>query len=134
MLRASASTGVLVLPLQLPSRRRRFRQYTFKRCQASPCCPPQHLDRRTAELYLQQLDGWQLHEDSRGRLHLPRTWLVKSFSKGMALCNKVAAVAEREGHHPDIHLTGTDAAVACRQPGWERRGAALQTAMHTPSR
>lgn len=35
-----------------------------------------------------------------------RTWVVKNFVKGLALCGKIAEVAESEGHHPDLHLTG----------------------------
>jgi 4a-hydroxytetrahydrobiopterin dehydratase len=64
------------------------------------------LDRRTAEAYMQQLDNWELREDEQGRLHLQRTWVTKNFLKGLALCEKIAEVAEGEGHHPDLHLTG----------------------------
>ena len=35
-----------------------------------------------------------------------RTWVAKNFVKGLALCDKIGAVAEQEGHHPDLHLTG----------------------------
>lgn len=66
-------------------------------------CKP--LDRRTATTYLQQLDGWQLQEDSLGRLHLQRTYCCKSLAKALALCDRIAAVADGEGHHPDLHLT-----------------------------
>ncbi|KAL4428295.1 hypothetical protein ABPG75_002384 [Micractinium tetrahymenae] len=63
------------------------------------------LDHRTASQYLQQLDGWQLQEDSLGRLHLQRTYCCRSLAKALALCDKIAAVADSEGHHPDLHLT-----------------------------
>lgn len=39
-------------------------------------------------------------------LPLRRTWVTKSFLKGLSLCEKIAQVAEGEGHHPDVHLTG----------------------------
>ncbi|KAI7846265.1 hypothetical protein COHA_000245 [Chlorella ohadii] len=55
---------------------------------------------------MQQLDSWELREDEQGRLHLQRTWVTKNFLKGLALCDKIAEVAEGEGHHPDLHLTG----------------------------
>ncbi|HUQ71150.1 MAG TPA: 4a-hydroxytetrahydrobiopterin dehydratase, partial [Planctomycetaceae bacterium] len=33
-------------------------------------------------------------------------WVVKNFLAGMAFFEKVAEVAEAEGHHPDLHLVG----------------------------
>ncbi|KAL4423028.1 hypothetical protein ABPG77_002062 [Micractinium sp. CCAP 211/92] len=65
-------------------------------------CKP--LDRKTAAQYLQQLDGWQLQEDSQGRLHLQRSYCCGSFAQALALCDRIAAVADGEGHHPDLHL------------------------------
>uniref|UniRef100_A0A453PYL1 4a-hydroxytetrahydrobiopterin dehydratase n=4 Tax=Aegilops tauschii subsp. strangulata TaxID=200361 RepID=A0A453PYL1_AEGTS len=33
-------------------------------------------------------------------------WKVKNFVKGLEFFQLVAAVAEEEGHHPDLHLVG----------------------------
>ncbi|MEO2033719.1 MAG: 4a-hydroxytetrahydrobiopterin dehydratase [Planctomycetaceae bacterium] len=55
------------------------------------------------ERQLRLVDGWGvLHDPDRIR----RTWTVKNFVAGMKFFEKVAAVAESEGHHPDLHLHG----------------------------
>lgn len=54
-----------------------------------------------------QLDDWELREDAQGGLHLTRSWPCASFQGALALARRIAALAEREGHHPDLHLTGT---------------------------
>jgi len=54
-----------------------------------------------AEDLLRQLDeGWRLNADG----HLERTYAFKNFAQAMAFANKVAEVAEGEGHHPDLHI------------------------------
>lgn len=48
-----------------------------------------------------------------------RTWVTQNFLKGLALCEKIAEVAEGEGHHPDLHLTGQMAGLGLwRDVGW----------------
>jgi 4a-hydroxytetrahydrobiopterin dehydratase len=50
---------------------------------------------------LRQLPGWYLtHQNSRIR----KDWKMKNFLSGMAFLEKVAELAETDGHHPDIHL------------------------------
>lgn len=51
---------------------------------------------------LAQLEGWELSDGAR----IEKRWTVKNFLAGMAFLNRVAEVAESEGHHPDVHLTG----------------------------
>lgn len=54
-----------------------------------------------------QLDSaWAVQEDADGRLHLHRQWRAKNFLAGLELCRRFGDVAEAEGHHPDLHLTG----------------------------
>ena len=50
---------------------------------------------------LESLDGWEL-VDLGNRIR--KRWKVKDFLAGMAFLELVAKVAEKEGHHPDIHL------------------------------
>lgn len=46
---------------------------------------------------------WRLtHEGTRIR----RDWVMADFNVAMAFLQEVAGVAEREGHHPDLHLEG----------------------------
>src|SRR5262245_29537656 len=54
---------------------------------------------QAAEYLLKLKDGWDLHE---GKL---RRWFnFHDFKETMAFVNKVAAIAEEEGHHPDLHV------------------------------
>lgn len=59
--------------------------------------------RDEAKAQLNLLDGWRLtHEGQRIR----RDWRVKNFMAGMEFFNQCAALAEADGHHPDLHLEG----------------------------
>jgi 4a-hydroxytetrahydrobiopterin dehydratase len=63
-----------------------------------PKCP---LEQSQAQLAW--LPGWELtHEGNRIR----KDWTVKSFRAGVEFLNRVAVLAEQEGHHPDVHLEG----------------------------
>ena len=60
------------------------------------------LNRAEASALLKQVNGWALGEDAK--------WLIKQFKfsnfvETMAFANKVTPVAEREGHHPDLHIS-----------------------------
>jgi 4a-hydroxytetrahydrobiopterin dehydratase len=53
------------------------------------------------EALTQQLGGgWSVIDEH----HLEKTFPFPDFSSGLAFTNAVAAIAEAEGHHPDIHL------------------------------
>jgi 4a-hydroxytetrahydrobiopterin dehydratase len=45
--------------------------------------------------------AWALSGDGT---RIRREWVVKDFAAGMDFINRVAEVAEAEGHHPDLHL------------------------------
>jgi len=55
---------------------------------------------RTRELLKELGQGWTLN----GRGHLVRFYTFKDFAQALAFTNKVGAVAEAEGHHPDLAL------------------------------
>jgi 4a-hydroxytetrahydrobiopterin dehydratase len=44
--------------------------------------------------------GWQVVDDH----HLDKTFTFRDFAQALAFTNRVGAIAEEEGHHPDIHL------------------------------
>ena len=46
--------------------------------------------------------GWSKVE---GGLRIRREWRAKHFGAAMEFFNRVATLAEAEGHHPDLHLT-----------------------------
>ncbi len=67
-----------------------------------PCrggIPPASGDQVT-EL-LGQLDGWAVEPGHK----LARTYGFPDFAGGLGFVNRVGAIAEQQGHHPDFHLT-----------------------------
>lgn len=50
-----------------------------------------------------KLPGWELTD--RGR-RIRKEWVVRNFAAGMDFLRRVADLAEREWHHPDVHLEG----------------------------
>jgi 4a-hydroxytetrahydrobiopterin dehydratase len=56
-----------------------------------------------AQELCRSLTGWQLvHNGDRIR----KEWVVKHFDAAMEFFQRVAALANAEGHHPDLHLEG----------------------------
>ena len=45
--------------------------------------------------------GWRVVEEH----HLEKEYQFKDFAEALAFTNRVGAVAEQQGHHPDIYLT-----------------------------
>lgn len=56
-----------------------------------------------AQEQLKKLSGWKLTENNQ---RIRKDWVVKNFMAAMDFFNKVAEVAEAEGHHPDLHVWG----------------------------
>lgn len=54
-----------------------------------------------ADPYLAQVLGWKLSEDAK---KISKNFEFKDFKESMAFVNKVADIAEAEGHHPDIFV------------------------------
>src|SRR6266576_1966172 len=53
--------------------------------------------------YLAAVPHWKLTDDGR---RLRREWRVKDFATALDFFRRVGDLAEREDHHPDLHLTG----------------------------
>ena len=47
------------------------------------------------------ISGWRLNDDST---RLRKDWQVEDFLAGIEFFERVAELAEAEGHHPDLHL------------------------------
>ena len=80
---------------------------TIEQLRAKKCVPCEggvpKLTEAEATAQLTKLSDWKItHEGQRIR----KEWVVKNFMVGMRFFNKVAEVAEAEGHHPDLHLVG----------------------------
>ena len=52
------------------------------------------------ELLYQLKAGW--HVSPQG--HLERVYTFPDFAQALAFANKVGAIAEEEGHHPDLYI------------------------------
>ncbi len=59
----------------------------------------------TMDALLAELEGWAIEEAQDGHLMLTKTFRFKGFMPGVELVNAIAAIAEEEGHHPDLHLS-----------------------------
>jgi 4a-hydroxytetrahydrobiopterin dehydratase len=73
-----------------------------KKC--APCeggIPP--LSTAEADAQLRHVEGWSLVHDGQ---RIRRQWTVRNFMAGIEFFDKVAVLAEDEGHHPDLHLEG----------------------------
>ena len=57
-------------------------------------------ENRAKELLRELDEGWHLNSEG----HLERVYRVQNFAQAMALANKVADIAEDEGHHPDLSI------------------------------
>ncbi len=68
-------------------------------------CVPCRGDEPTLEMgrvrdMLDEVEGWELHEGDEP--HIEKEFKFDDFAEAMEFVNKVADLAEEEGHHPDI--------------------------------
>lgn len=55
---------------------------------------------KVQELLSQVGPGWGLNAQG----HIERLYEFKNFAEALDFVNKVGAIAEQEGHHPDVYL------------------------------
>jgi 4a-hydroxytetrahydrobiopterin dehydratase len=75
-----------------------------KKC--APCAPgTPKLEPGRVEALLRDIPGWKAADD-----RLRRTFEFKNFVAAMKFVNRVADIAETEGHHPDfcVHYNRVD--------------------------
>ncbi|HQU07652.1 MAG: 4a-hydroxytetrahydrobiopterin dehydratase [Parcubacteria group bacterium 21-54-25] len=70
------------------------------------------LTRAEAEKLMRDLSGWTLALDTKS---IAKEYSCKDFMSAIALTNQIAALAEKEGHHPDLSVS------------WGRVGVTLST-------
>ena len=59
------------------------------------------LSRTEAEPYLKDTPGWELSADTT---RIQRNFKFKDFVSALDFVNRIGALAEKQGHHPDIGL------------------------------
>lgn len=65
----------------------------------TPTLPPAEVDRLLA-----QLSGWSV-EEADGRQRLRKQFRFKGFTPAVEFVNRIAPIAESEGHHPDLMVS-----------------------------
>jgi 4a-hydroxytetrahydrobiopterin dehydratase len=78
------------------------KELTGKHCQSceggvAPLAKPQ------VQMLLAGVAAWKLSADGKA---LRREWRVKDFATALDFFQRISQIAEREDHHPDLHLTG----------------------------
>src|SRR5947207_2024658 len=61
------------------------------------------LSREQVNHYLADVPAWKLCADGQ---KIRREWRVKDFATALDFFRRVGDIAEKEDHHPDLHLTG----------------------------
>lgn len=59
------------------------------------------LPKETVRRYLVELKDWRLSDDAKS---IRAEYWMKDFMSAIRLINQVAEIAQKEDHHPDIHL------------------------------
>ncbi|KAK7399714.1 hypothetical protein VNO78_10903 [Psophocarpus tetragonolobus] len=78
---------------------------TDKKCVPCNLKELRPMNEDAARTLMPQVTEWNLANED-GVMKLRRSWTVKTFNKGLEFFRRVAALAENEGHHPDLHLVG----------------------------
>lgn len=60
------------------------------------------LSKEQAADFMEHVPLWSLNDDAT---EIYRTFRFKNFKEALAFTNRVGALAEEEGHHPDIMLS-----------------------------
>jgi 4a-hydroxytetrahydrobiopterin dehydratase len=66
-----------------------------------PCrggVPPLSMD--VASRLMEQLNGWTFEQG-----HLAKSYLFSNFAGALEFVNRIGAIADEQGHHPDIYMT-----------------------------
>ena len=61
-----------------------------------------HLDPDVVKEYAKEVPEWKVAIDNKS---ISKEFKFKDFAEAMGFVNKVADLAEKEGHHPDIHIS-----------------------------
>ena len=61
------------------------------------------MSREKAQEYLKEVKDWELI-DENGGFKIRKRFKFDSYLAGVDFVNKIAKIADMEGHHPDIYL------------------------------
>lgn len=75
-----------------------MRNLTLKKCVPCESGTPPLQEGQIKELH-KEISDWEVSEDNK---KISRNFEFRDFTKAMSFINKVADLAEDEGHHPDM--------------------------------
>lgn len=58
------------------------------------------MNKEGAQAFLERVKSWKLKEN-----RIQKVYRLKDFKESMEFVNRVADLAEEEGHHPDISIS-----------------------------
>jgi 4a-hydroxytetrahydrobiopterin dehydratase len=77
-----------------------------KKCVPSEGGALSRLEESQINILRNQCPGWRMSATAEGMECIACDWKVKSFTAALDLMRRIGDIAEGEGHHPDMHLTG----------------------------
>lgn len=80
---------------------RKYDPLSNRSCAPCKAGTPPLKGEQLADLYSNLGKGWQIIQDH----HLEKEYRFPDFAAALAFTNQIGALAEKEGHHPDIHLS-----------------------------
>ena len=69
------------------------------KCEACSGLTPKLTPQELAD-YSSQVTGWDVREGH----HMVKSWKFENFAEALERVNAIGAIAEEEGHHPDIRF------------------------------
>lgn len=75
-------------------------QLTLKKCKPCEGGVPRMTPEEVAA-HLPSVPAWTVTEDG---IRIRREWVAKNFVAAIDFFDRVATLAEEDGHHPDLHL------------------------------
>lgn len=70
-----------------------------------PCeggTPP--MTREEVDTYIREVNGWEIEEVANGVLRIKKRFKFEKYLEGIDFVDKIAKLAEGEGHHPDLEV------------------------------
>lgn len=97
----------LTVVLQNPIRRGKRMVITEKHC--TPCEGGTPFTNDTEDEYLKMTPEWEIERLFEHKMR--KVFFLKTFMNAIDLVNKIAAIAEAEGHHPELRINYTKVTV-----------------------
>ncbi|NLY67426.1 MAG: 4a-hydroxytetrahydrobiopterin dehydratase [Tissierellia bacterium] len=72
-----------------------------KKCIPCSVGAPSLMEDEIEELKKSLKEGWEVIDNKK----LKKIFKFRNFKEALDFTNKIGAIAEEEGHHPDIHLS-----------------------------